>query len=338
MEKKTTQTNDVLLSVCLLTYNHEFFIRKAIENAVNQQTNFDYEIIIGEDCSTDNTRKICEEYQEKYPDKIRLLPSEKNLGLKENFLQTFRECKGKYIAYLEGDDYWLSTEKLQKQIDILEKDLDVSMVHTNCKVWDVENNRIYDCWTPTDGVCIREKNIGVVNVIAEFEGNFRQVKTSSCCYRKQILEDILKKDEFAFLNPEFPTQDFQLFLEMSMKGKFAFIPEEMTMIGLHDSLSAAFSEKKQIAYRLGFYKIGIYYIQKYNLPQKARQIWIRKQLNYLLNKAFKNKDKNLAKAVRAKADLVNYQMPITQKLLYLGTCSGLIRLFVYPFWQFLNAK
>jgi len=338
MEKKTTETNDILLSVCLVTYNHEFFIEKVIDNVINQVTSFTFELVIGEDCSTDKTREICERYQEKHPDIIRLLPSEKNLGLKENFLRTFGECKGKYIAYLEGDDYWLSTDKLQKQVDILEADTSVSMVHTNCKVWDVLNNKIWDRWTPTEGVCIREENSGITSIIAEFEGNFRQIKTSSCCYRSSLLKEILNEDEFAFKNLEFPTQDFQLFLEMSMKGKFAFIPEEMTMIALHNSLSAAIDEQKQIDYRLGFYKIGIYYIQKYNLPQNAIQIWIRKQLNFLLNKAFKNRDKTLVRIVKENADLVDYKMPITQNLLIKGTNSILLRMFIYPFWLLLNKK
>lgn len=340
MEKRITEIkrNDVLLSVCLITYNHESFIEKVIDSAINQKTSFSFEIVIGEDCSTDNTRKICEAYQEKYPDLIRLLPSEKNLGLKENFLRTFHACRGKYIAYLEGDDYWLSADKLQIQVDILENDPEVSLVHTNCKVWDVANNIVYDHWTPTDGVCIREKNIGLVNVIAEFEGNFRQVKTSSCCYRKAMLEDILVEDEFAFRNPEFPTQDFQLFLELSMKGKFAFIPEEMTMVGLHNSLSAAADEKKRLAYRLGFYKIGVYYIRKYALPQRAIQIWVRKQLNYLLNRAFQYRDRELAGIIRETTKSVNYRIPFTQRLLYAGTCYDAVRLFVYPLWRFWDKR
>ena len=338
MEKKTTKTNDILLSVCLVTFNHEFFIEKVIESVVNQATSFFFELVIGEDCSTDKTREICEKYEEKYPEIIRLLPSEKNLGLKENFLRTFKECNGKYIAYLEGDDYWLSIDKLQKQVDILEADPLVSLVHTNCKLWDVSNNKIINSLIFTEGVCIRERNIGIENVIAEFEGNFRPMKTSSCCYRKNILEEILSEDEFAFRNSDFPTQDFQLFLEMSMKGKFAFIPEEMTMIGFHNSLSAASEETKQINYRLGFFKIGIYYIQKYNLPQQTIQIYVRRQLNFLLNKAFKNRDKTLVRIVKEKADLVCYKMPFTQTLLVAGTNSDILRTFIYPFWLFLYKK
>jgi glycosyltransferase involved in cell wall biosynthesis len=341
MEKKITEINRneaPRLSVCLVTYNQEFFIERAIESVIAQQTAFAFELVIGEDCSTDGTRAICEQYRDKYPDIIRLLPSDRNLGLKENFLRTFRACRGEYIAYLEGDDYWLSDNKLQMQADMLDSDREVSLVHTNCRVWDVLNNRIYDRWTPVDGVCVREKNIGLVNVIAEFEGRFRQVKTSSCCYRRALLEEILEEDEFAFRNPEFPTQDFQLFLELSMKGRFAFIAEEMTMVGLHNSLSAAADDEQRIAYRLGFYKIGIYYIRKYALPQKAMQIWVRKQLNYLLNKAFRYGDERLARTVREISASVGYRMPVTQRVLYYGACFGFVRMFVRPLWEFWYRK
>jgi len=92
-----------------------------------QKTDFDFEIVIGEDYSTDNTRKICEDYANKYPIKINLLPSEKNYGMIPNFLRTFKYCTGKYIALCEGDDYWTDPYKLQKQVDFLEENDEFTM-------------------------------------------------------------------------------------------------------------------------------------------------------------------------------------------------------------------
>ncbi len=86
-----------------------------------QKTNFNYEILIGEDCSTDNTKKIIERYINQYPDKIRIITSEKNVGARENVLRLFEQSRGKYIAECEGDDYWIDPFKLQKQIDYLEE-------------------------------------------------------------------------------------------------------------------------------------------------------------------------------------------------------------------------
>jgi len=108
------------VSVQMVTFNHEQFIAKAIDSLLMQRTNFDYEIVIGEDCSTDNTRNILLEYNEKYPGKFVLLLNEKNLGMQKNGSQALRACKGEYVALLEGDDYWTCPEKLQKQVDFLD--------------------------------------------------------------------------------------------------------------------------------------------------------------------------------------------------------------------------
>lgn len=108
------------VSVAMITYNHEEYIAKAIDSVLMQRTNFDYEIVIGEDCSTDSTRDIVTDYQKRYPDKFRLLLNEKNLGPFRNAKQTYESCQGTYVAVLDGDDYWTSPEKLQKQVDFLD--------------------------------------------------------------------------------------------------------------------------------------------------------------------------------------------------------------------------
>lgn len=115
----------------MVTYNHEEFIAKAIESALMQRTNFDYEIVIGEDCSTDKTRNIIIDFENKYPDKFRLLLNEKNLGGHRNFAQTLQACKGKYVAILEGDDYWTSDQKLQRQVEFLDKHPECAMCFHN---------------------------------------------------------------------------------------------------------------------------------------------------------------------------------------------------------------
>jgi len=107
------------LSVCMITYNHERFIAQAIESVLMQQTDFTFELVIGEDCSIDGTRQIILEYQRKYPKIIRPLFRKANLGMIANFASTLRSCNGEFIAVLEGDDFWTSPVKLQKQVDFL---------------------------------------------------------------------------------------------------------------------------------------------------------------------------------------------------------------------------
>lgn len=112
---------DMMVSICCLTYNHEKYISQAIDGFVMQQTNFKFEIIIGEDCSTDSTRSIIDEYILKYPDKIKLITSICNVGAMNNAVRVFKSARGKYIAICDGDDYWTDPLKLQKQVDFLEK-------------------------------------------------------------------------------------------------------------------------------------------------------------------------------------------------------------------------
>ena len=104
------------LSVCIVTYNQEDYIFKTIESMLNQKVNFDYEIIVGDDCSTDNTRKIVQSFVGKYPFIIKPIFHEKNVGPIENIKSVYKKARGKYICHLDGDDYALPN-KLQKQFD-----------------------------------------------------------------------------------------------------------------------------------------------------------------------------------------------------------------------------
>lgn len=119
-----------VVSVSMITYNHELFINQAIEGILMQKCNFRYELIIGDDCSTDKTTKICLEYVSKYPEII-FLPLETNLGMMANFIRTLQACTGKYIALNDGDDYWTDPLKLQKQVDFLEENNDYSICFHN---------------------------------------------------------------------------------------------------------------------------------------------------------------------------------------------------------------
>lgn len=138
------KTRVPFVSVCMITYNHESYISKAIEGILHQKTNFNFEIIIGEDFSTDKTRFICKTYQSKYPDKIKLLLPQKNTGVQENFINTLLACCGKYIAFCEGDDFWTDPLKLQKQIDFLEDNPVYSLCFTRFKIYDQTSNTLIE--------------------------------------------------------------------------------------------------------------------------------------------------------------------------------------------------
>lgn len=107
-----------VVSVHMLAYNHAKFIRKAIDGVLMQKTDFEYELIIGEDASTDETREICFDYQRRFPDKVRVLWSEQNVnGMGGSAARVFKHCRGEFIAFCEGDDYWTEPTKLQCQVE-----------------------------------------------------------------------------------------------------------------------------------------------------------------------------------------------------------------------------
>lgn len=123
--------NNICVSVFMLAYNQEKYIAQAIEGVLMQQTDFIYQLVIGEDCSTDATREICKDYYNKNPDKIKLLLNDINIGLGSNYVKTYKECKGDYVAICDGDDYWIDPLKLQKQVNFLREHPDYKIVYTN---------------------------------------------------------------------------------------------------------------------------------------------------------------------------------------------------------------
>lgn len=128
------------ISVMLITYNHEKYIAEALESILSQETEYDVEINVIEDCSTDRTQEVVMRYVEKFPDKVKPYFNKQNIGSKvtqRNFYRGFKTLDGDYIAILEGDDYWTSPHKLQKQISFLEANPGyVACAHNTIKVYE----------------------------------------------------------------------------------------------------------------------------------------------------------------------------------------------------------
>jgi len=210
--------NKPLVSVCMITYNHENLIKDAIEGILMQKTSFPIELIIGEDCSTDNTRKIVEDYEEKYPEIIFAQYSEKNLGMINNFLNVLQAARGKYIALCEGDDYWIDPLKLQKQVDFLEVNPDCSLCFHASK--SIRNNN------PEDFVIKRPKSIPNDNKFemkhAILGGGGFMATNSMLFLRKHINE-----------RPEWmnrsPAGDLPLMLLLASNGKIGYIDDLMSV-------------------------------------------------------------------------------------------------------------
>ncbi len=111
---------EIKVSVAIITYGHEKYIKRALDSVIDQEVNFKFEIVIGEDCSPDGTSEILLEYKERYPEMINLVLHKENVGATRNLFDVFQASRGQYIALLEGDDYWIDSNKLKKQVEFLD--------------------------------------------------------------------------------------------------------------------------------------------------------------------------------------------------------------------------
>lgn len=168
------------LSVLVITYNHERYIAQALESILSQKTGFDYEIVIGEDCSTDRTRTILLDYQRKYPERIKLLLAEENSGATRNFIRTYEACRGEYVALLEGDDLWTSPDKLQEQVDFLDNHAGFVMCFTNSRIVNENGDIIKE-----DRLESRAKNLSQSDIISGLVP-----PTNTVVFRNHVLTEI----------------------------------------------------------------------------------------------------------------------------------------------------
>ncbi|MBD3843992.1 MAG: glycosyltransferase, partial [Campylobacterales bacterium] len=216
-EQKVYNT-DTMVSVICTTYNHEKFIEQALESMANQKTNFKYEILVGDDCSTDKTASIVEKLYQKYPDIIVPVLRKSNIGPKENHLDLFNRAKGKYIALNEGDDYWTDFNKLQMQVDYMEKHEECSVCFHPVEVIDENNFKSKNIYPP---------NIDGNKFTFEKLLNSNLIQTNSVIYRNNIFKNYI-------IHPLLMPGDWFRHLKNAMYGEIHMIPRVMSAYRKHD--------------------------------------------------------------------------------------------------------
>jgi glycosyltransferase involved in cell wall biosynthesis len=216
-----------LVSVLVTTYQHAPFIRQCLDSILMQETTFPYEVIVGEDESTDGTREICIEYAERHPDRIRLFLRDRTLsryqeGNRErgfNGRWTRRSARGQYIALCEGDDYWTDPRKLQQQVEFLEVHRECSMCyHNNLVVW--EDNR-------------EEPRVMLPPSVKPY------VSLDEVCFdvMPQTATVMYRSSLFSAPGPPWlfrtPIGDWSLYMILAEKGKIGYIPAVMSVYRCH---------------------------------------------------------------------------------------------------------
>lgn len=223
---KSKPESPVKVSVVLLAYNQEKFIEQAINSILMQETNFNFEILIIEDYSTDNTRNIVIDYQKKYPDKIKLILSEKNNNDNKAWIDTIQNAKGTYVALLDGDDYWTSSKKLQTQADFLDSHPEISICFHNVEVYYNEANKSHPYYLPKPVYRISNYPPPLTSTLKDLvPGNF--IQTCSVMFRSGLFNSIPNW----FI--DFPIGDWPLHIMNAEHGDLGYIDEILGAYRVH---------------------------------------------------------------------------------------------------------
>ncbi|MFN4147629.1 MAG: glycosyltransferase family 2 protein [Runella sp.] len=303
----------MLVSVVILTYNQKNFIAKAIESALSQKTNFDFEILVGDDFSTDGAREIIFEYQQKHPDKVKAVLHPKNLGQNGlfNTIETLKLAKGKYIAPMDGDDYWTDTAKLQRQVDFMEANPTFSACFHNALIT-YEDGSPSHVLNPPDQKAVTT----VEDLIGEDEIWF--MATSAVMFRNELM-----------YYPEWFLQsssgDIPRYVILAKHGPIGYLPEVMSVYRKNRG-GASFRDN---------------YVDAHFLYNRIKMYkGINQELHYQYDKPLK---RNIARYYRMLLDAKQYQQSyfrkagLALKYLYLAQPNiesqrEVIRDYVLPRW------
>lgn len=261
-----------LVSVMIITYNQEKTIAQTIESVLMQVGDFTMELIIGEDGGSDNTTNICKEYQQRYPDKIKLLLQDTNQGLLKNFIDTISLCKGKYIGICAGDDYWIDERKIEKQLKFFEQHPDYGVVSTGGYKLLVEKNKLVEGiapWHPvTDGKVFDKTWRGGVYAMP-----------LSLLVKAEL---IAKIDFSEFLKRKFSVEDVPMQAILAKETLFGHIPDVCVVYRVYNSSQSFinFNHPRYLYYHEGLVAIRRYLYELYPSDVEFSEAWANDYMVY----------------------------------------------------------
>lgn len=198
-------------------YNKGDWVREAIDSFLNQKTNFDFEIIIIDDASTDHSYKIIQEYQNKFPEKVRTFRNEVNLGITKTWKKICREAKGQYIARCDSDDFWIDPLKLQKQVDLLDASIDSLWSNTEFDMVDLDGNLIQKN-------AFANKALPLIDSYEEM-----LVMKGMTMASTWLVDTALMQDVSAQISDTAADDTFELQLELFKRTKISFLSDSTTV-------------------------------------------------------------------------------------------------------------
>ena len=212
-----------LVSVIVLAYNQQDSIARTLDSILMQKCRLPIEIVVGDDASTDGTRAVCEDYARRYPDIVRLMPAAPNKGMVDNYFDCMLACRGKYIADCAGDDYWTDPKKLDKEVEIMEADPSVTIVHTNWRTYnedthETKDNVVEQFPAPkTDGKQMLEAIVTQTTAPV--------VHLCTALYRAKTIKRCYAADTDLFRNKDLGCEDIQTVFMLAINGKVAYLPD-----------------------------------------------------------------------------------------------------------------
>lgn len=265
--------NDLMFSVCVITYNQEKYIAQTLDSILNQNCRYTYEIIVGDDCSTDGTKEIIDEYASKYPAIIRPIYNEKNLGLIKNYFNVINHCKGKYIMQCAGDDWWLPG-KVANQIEFMKTHEDVGMCYGKAMVFNESKNRY-------ENNSIGSSQNSFDDLLA---GN--TIPAPTVCFRNSIFRQYIY--EIVPNNKNWIMEDYPAWLWFSKESNIKYLDRDLVVYRvLENSVSHSTDPEKQVAFEKNVYEIKNFYRKKYGYPLVTFDEEIRK-INIVYRKLLSN--------------------------------------------------
>ena len=240
-------SNRTKISVAVITYNQQETIRQTLDSILMQKGDFDLELVIGEDCSTDSTLSICREYAEQYPDKIKLLSGPKNLGITANYFRVLQACTGEFIGDIAGDDYYCDDHALEKQMLYLQSYREVGVMGANGYNFYVRREqKIAGLNPPVTPQTSRAKEFYFSR---DYRGGvyFRPVGTM---IRREMLDYI---DYEEILKRKLPVEDYPMQAIWSQYTKFACLPDLLVTYRIYSESATfiSFDHPKYLQYYRG---------------------------------------------------------------------------------------
>ena len=249
------------ISVAIITYNQQDTIRQTLDSILCQKGDFDLEVVVGEDCSKDNTPAICREYAEKYPDQVVLLQEGDNLGIMRNFANTINHCTGDLIGICAGDDYWCDEYKLQKQLDYLTAHPECGVCTTSGYRYLVRRDEMVPGIAPLQP--IDDGDVSKHYFSESYSGGVYAMPLSMV-FKRELLEHI---DFDVFVERRFPVEDYPMQAIMAMHTKWGHI-DDLTVVYRVYTESATFisyDHPKYMQYHRGLMEIRRYLRDKFAL-------------------------------------------------------------------------